>query len=126
MKSRIIKTIPESVILYRLEEHYDIISGISAKLGIKVITAGENQAGEAVGFLAGYNGFASNGSQESCDTSCMIFSAMTGKQLDSMLAELRKAGLSIPYKAVITASNQSWSLKKLAEELVKEHNQMNG
>ncbi len=124
MKSRIIKTVPEAVIVYRLDEYHDRISAIADKLKIKVITASENQAGEAVGFLAGYNGFASNGTSEISNVSCMIFSMLSGKQLDAVLAELRAQNVSVPYKAVITASNQSWSLKKLAEELVKEHNQM--
>ena len=126
MKSRIINPVPETIILYKTEEFSNGIKRIADKLGISIIEAAADQAGETVGFLAGFNGFSSNGSKEECDNSCMIFSAISGKKLDTVLAEMRKAEISVPYKAVITASNQSWSLKKLAAELVKEREKLGG
>lgn len=126
MKARIINPVPETIILYRIGERSKGIKRIADKLGIKVIEAAENQAGETVGYLAGYNGFSSNGSSEESDKECMIFSAISGKKLDNVLSEMRKAEISVPYKAVITAANQSWSLKKLAEELVKEREKLGG
>lgn len=126
MKSRIINPVPETVIIYKTAENTESIRRIADKLNVKVIEATDRQAGETVGFLAGFGGFSSNGSSEEADESCMIFSAISGKKLDTFLAELRKSEISIPYKAVVTASNQSWSLKKLLTELIKEREQLGG
>lgn len=126
MKARIINPIPESVIVYKTGDNFNGIKKIADRLNMKTIAAADDQAGEQVGFLAGYGGFSSNGSSEEFPEGCLIFSAVTGKKLDLFLAELRKSGISVPYKAVVTASNQSWTLSNLIKELIKEREQLGG
>ena len=55
----------------------------------------------------------------------LVFSGMTSEQIDLFLAEYRKMGISpIACKAVITPVNIFWDAGNLAEELLKEHNQL--
>ncbi|MBQ7835619.1 MAG: DUF3783 domain-containing protein [Oscillospiraceae bacterium] len=126
MKSRIINPVPEAVIIYKVGENAASVRKIADRLNVKVVEAADDKAGEAVGFLADFGGFSSNGSSEEADEGCMIFSSMSGKRLDVFLSELRKAEISIPYKAVVTATNQSWSLKRLISELIREREQLGG
>ena len=44
--------------------------------------------------------------------------------LDAALAALRGAKLSVPCKAVLTASNRGWTLDALIGELLREHEAM--
>ncbi len=126
MKSRIISTIPEQVIIYNLDALTGQIEKITSQMNIKLTVADKSSAGESLGYLAGFGGFVSNGSSESTDEGCMVFSGLSGKRLDALLAAFRKAEVNVPYKAVITASNQSWSIKKLLGELVKEREKLGG
>lgn len=126
MRSRIISTIPEQVIIYNLDTLTGQIEKITSQMNIKLTVADKASAGEALGYLAGFGGFVSNGSSESADEGCMVFSGLSGKRLDALLAAFGKAEINVPYKAVITASNQSWSIKKLLGELVKEREKLGG
>lgn len=55
----------------------------------------------------------------------IVFAGLTNAQLDYALAAIRKAGAGpIPYKAVITPSNQDWNAFELLEELKIEHEKM--
>ncbi|MBQ7980412.1 MAG: DUF3783 domain-containing protein, partial [Oscillospiraceae bacterium] len=47
-----------------------------------------------------------------------------GKRLDLLLKAIRAAGLNIPLKAIVTATNQSKSVEWLLDELKKEHEAM--
>ncbi|MCD7731125.1 MAG: DUF3783 domain-containing protein [Oscillospiraceae bacterium] len=126
MKSHVIKSSAGTIIAYKQDENIDSIRRIADSLGIRLVRTEENRAGEAVGYLAGFGGFSSNGSSESADSGCLIFAELSSKQIDFVLSSLRKSGISIPFKAVVTASNQSWSLKKLISELSKEYDRLGG
>lgn len=124
MKARIIPTIPETVLTYNLGEKTAVTEKAAASLGMKCIVIPADKAGESLGFLAGYNGFTSNGSSVTAEGECVIFSGITGKRLDQLLKAMREAGLNIPLKAIVTAHNQSKSVEWLLEELKKEHEAM--
>ena len=57
------------------------------------------------------------------DGQMIVFAGISGDKLDSLLSLLRSnpACGSIPYKAVLTEMNQSWSAYALFEELKREH-----
>lgn len=124
MKSRIIPTLPETVLSYGIGEKAEALEKITEALGMTHKAISENQAGEQVGFLAGYGGFSSNGSEVSVQGECVIFSGIEGHRLDSILKTMRAEGISIPLKAVVTATNQSMTLELLLEELAREHEAM--
>lgn len=126
MRSRIIPTIPETVLSYRIGEKSADLEAVTSALEMKHILIPEDKAGETLGFLAGYAGFSSNGSEISADGECVIFSGISSKRLDLLLKEMRRAGLDIPLKAVITAHNQNQSVEWLLKELAKEHEAIAG
>ena len=124
MKARIIPTLPETVLSYGIGEKGAALDKITESLGMVHKVIPENQAGEQVGFLAGYGGFSSNGSSVRAQGECLIFSGIEGNRLDMILKTLRAEGVSIPLKAIVTATNQSQTLEWLLEELAKEHEAM--
>ena len=89
-------------------------------LNMKHVPISADKAGESVGFLAGYNGFTSNGTEISAEGECIIFSGITSKRLDVLLKAMRTTGLDIPLKAVVTQHNQNKSVEWLLSELEKE------
>lgn len=121
MRSRIIPTIPETVLSYNVVgEKSAKLEEAAGSLNMKHVPIPTDKAGETVGFLAGYSGFASNGTEISAEGECIIFSGITSKRLDVLLKALRDGGLDIPLKAVVTQHNQSRSIEWLLEELEKE------
>ena len=54
----------------------------------------------------------------------LVLAGFGQKRLDLTLAALRKAGLRLPYKAVLTPTNRQWTPLDLYGELVKEHEAM--
>ena len=122
MKARIIPTIPETVLSYNISgERLEILKKAVSDSGMKHTAIPSGKAGETIGFLAGYTGFSSNGTNISADEECVIFSGISSKRLDVILKNMRKAELDIPLKAVVTSHNQSMSLDRLLSELKKEH-----
>lgn len=121
MKSRIIPTIPETVLSYNIGEKAAKLEEAANSLGMKHVPIPADKAGESVGFLAGYGGFSSNGTETSAEGECIIFSGIGGKRLDALLKAMRERELDIPLKAVITQHNQSQSVEWLLKELAKEH-----
>ncbi len=53
--------------------------------------------------------------------SMMILCGINDAKLNRILAALRSKNVRIPYKAVLTASNQEWTAYECLEELKKEH-----
>ncbi len=50
----------------------------------------------------------------------MVFSGISSERMDVILAELKKEGIRIPLKAVITMFNFTWTGYELYQELQKE------
>lgn len=120
MRSRIIPTVPETVLSYNLGEKEPLLEEAAASLNMKHTKIPPDKAGEPIGFLAGYGGFVSNGASATAEGECVIFSGISSKRLDALLKAMREKGLDIPLKAVVTQHNQSKSVKWLLEELEKE------
>ncbi len=122
MKSRIIPTLPETVLYYNLTgEKEESLERALSPLGIKHIKIPPDKAGETLGFLAGYNGFPERGTPLTADGECLVFSGINGKRLDELLKATRREKLNIPLKAVMTAHNQKMTVAELLTELEKEH-----
>lgn len=52
--------------------------------------------------------------------SCLVLCGLRDKRLDKVLFELRRADIPIDYKAVLTPSNQEWTVPELMKELQRE------
>lgn len=126
MKARIINSTDGRIIAYKQQENLTALKKIADKLRIKLIITEDNEAETPIGFFAGINGFEKSEKIGEANSGCIIFSGLSGSQIDSVLAELRKAEVSIPLKAALTPSNRKWSIKKLVSELAKEREKLGG
>lgn len=50
-----------------------------------------------------------------------VFSGFYGNRMDIALAAMRKAGIRISHKAMLTPTNRKWTALELYEELGREH-----
>ncbi|MDE7287491.1 MAG: DUF3783 domain-containing protein, partial [Lachnospiraceae bacterium] len=68
-----------------------------------------------------------SGMQE-LDGQMIVFAGLSEERLESVLALLRanSACGKIPYKAILTQTNQEWNAYALLDELKKEHVAMHG
>ena len=119
-------------------------------MGIRIKNITPEQTGELVGTLAGMPGFAegeelwkqaiaqkeskelaeNEGDQNTADQSSipqipeeiLVMKNFTGRRIDELLLNLRKAGVpKIALKAVVTEQNSRWTFYQLYEEIKKEH-----
>ena len=56
----------------------------------------------------------------------MIFAGLSEMTLNRVLAGLRAQQIRIPYKAILTPTNQHWTPEECFIEIKKEHEQMHG
>lgn len=56
--------------------------------------------------------------------SCLVLCGLRDKRLDKVLFELRRADIPIEYKAILTPSNQKWTVPELMKELQRERQAM--
>ena len=113
------------VLLYGLPKETPVGSAacaICAALGIAITEVASYQLLQPVGVLAGMDGepaqlYFGRAPQEPV----LVMAGFSSSQLDGLLAALRRGGIVIPLKAVLTETNQNWSLLALIEELQREH-----
>ena len=55
---------------------------------------------------------------------CLVLCGLRDNRLDKVLFELRRADIPIDYKAVLTPSNQEWTVPELMKELQRERQAM--
>ena len=59
------------------------------------------------------------------DSPMLVMAGVDSKRLNQVLTAIKKSGIGkIPYKAVVTETNQHWLPYALLEELKQEHKQM--
>ena len=114
------------VLLYRLGEETEKgkrLRAILREMKLLTLTVAENQLGETVGKLVSTNAAPTEAPapEHAPEVEFMLLCALGDKQLDRLLAAMRRAGVSVPYKAVLTEHNRSWPFGKLIEEVTREH-----
>ena len=57
-------------------------------------------------------------------SSLLVLCGLRDKRLDKVLFELRRADIPIDYKAILTPSNQEWTVLELMKELQRERQAM--
>ena len=53
-----------------------------------------------------------------------MLDGFTDKRLEILLREMKKSGVVVPYKAVVTQTNLGWIFHQLYDELAREHEAM--
>lgn len=98
-------------------------------LRLRIKEIAEEDFGKPIGYLAGNRDIDSledAGRKQEVPGEMLVMAGLSGQRIDQVLKAIRKSGISIPYKAVLTASNQNWNAGELYEELKKEHERMAG
>ena len=114
------------VLLYRLDggtENGAKLRAILREMKILTLTVEANQINETVGRLVSTNAAASDAAppENAPEAEFMLLCALGDKQLDRLIANMRRAGVSVPYKAVLTEHNRDWQFGKLIGEIIREH-----
>lgn len=95
------------------------------RLGFRMKTIEPDMYKQPLGYLAGLKEFSATevqvNSAELFTEPMMVFHGLSNMHLDSLLKELRKAGIRIPLKAVLTQHNILWDSIVLYKELSEEH-----
>ena len=105
------------------------VTDVCQRFGLAVIPVTRAQAGECVGYLAGYQGFAPRpgaGQETPPEDRVLLFCEVERGKLDAVLEGLKAAGAPRALKAILTGTNASWSFARLARELSSEHRAMGG
>lgn len=83
---------------------------------------------QPLGYLAGNKEILPNEevyTGEEPEEEMLLMAGLSSQRVDMVLKAIRKSGIGmIPYKAVLTPSNQNWNALKLLEELKAEHEKM--
>jgi hypothetical protein len=66
----------------------------------------------------------SSGTAEPLPAPMLIFAGLSGQRLDLVLKRLRDNGVRLPYKAVLTETNRSWTPARCFQEIKREHEAM--
>lgn len=134
----------ECILLFQFEQARQkklIAQLMMAKFRVKVVSPEEMEL--PVGYLAGNKELLQEearqeaeireqvgqageaGALKPLDGEMLVMAGVTSGRLNMVLQAIRKAGIgSVPYKAVVTETNQTWKAKDLLEELKKEHEAM--
>lgn len=113
-------------LLYRLNgetEQGKTLREVLSDMKILTLTVEANQLNETAGQLASTNAAPTDAPppEHAPEAEFMLLCALGDRQLDRLLANMRRAGISVPYKAVLTEHNKDWKLCKLIEEVTREH-----
>ncbi len=118
-------------------------------LRIKVREIPPEEYGKQMGYLAGLKEFVQQQDKDSAEElqtegqphmeniprqnpseefpgEMMVMAGLEGGRIDQVLRAVRKSGISVPYKAVLTAANRTWNAWELFAEIKKEHETMSG
>ncbi|MCQ5131391.1 DUF3783 domain-containing protein [Butyricicoccus faecihominis] len=104
----------------------EALKGVLVRLGVRIKNVGAGETGQTVGFLLGRKGFEGRAEPENPALAepLLVLDGFDDKRLEILLREMKKTGVSVPYKAVVTETNCAWLLHQLYEELAEEHEAM--
>lgn len=128
--------IHETVLYYTPEQSERVrkLKGVLVRMGIRIKNVTEEQAGVTVGELLGLAAYSASGQSlvaeektlpVQMDQELLVMYKFTGRRLDELLLNLRKAGVSkVELKAIVTDTNIGWTLGQLYREIKDEHDKM--
>ena len=92
------------------------------KMTVTAVPASE--LGQTVGALAGAADCPRTEEAGACaapDEPMLVFCGFYGDRMNQALGAMRRTGLYIPYKAMLTAANRGWKPAELLDALKQEH-----
>lgn len=102
------------------------LKAVLVRLGVRIRNVPAASVGQSIGCLLGRKGFEMRENPEApaLPAPVLVMDGFTDKRLEILLREMRKSGVSVPYKAVVTETNLGWLFHQLYEELAAEHEAM--
>lgn len=105
------------------------LKGLLIRMGIRIRNIAPEQVQEQVGALAGAAGFEKSGAASTADPEALeklqeemlVLCNFSEARLDALLQGMRRSGIRIALKAMLTESNAWLDVPQLYEELLKEH-----
>lgn len=118
----------ETVLYYdpRGGEQTAVLKSILVQMGARIKNVAPEAVGRTVGCLLGRKGFDARENPEAPTLAepMLVLDGFTDKRLEILLREMKKHGVSVPYKAIVTETNIGWIFHQLYEELAREHEAM--
>ncbi len=96
---------------------------------MKIKEISKEDYGKPVGYLAGNVDILPgqpHAAEEELSDELMVMAGLSGHRVDQVLRAMRKSGVLVAHKAVLTPSNQTWNVYQLFEEIHLEHERMAG
>lgn len=123
------------VLLYGIgneSERDRALRGVLREKKLLTLDVTEAQLGETVGRLVSTNAAGAPDAPpraapgKTPETEFMLLCGLGDRQLDRLLAAMRRADAVVPHKAVLTEQNRGWTLEKLIGEVAREHKALSG
>ncbi len=122
----------EKLLLFNLS-NAAAIEAVAGKLRMRTAIIPPEQHTICIGTLAGYAMITPVKTVADTDTAAvmppegmLVMCGLKNSRLDRLLTAFHRAGIVIPYKAILTPSNAGWTALRLAQELIREHRAISG
>lgn len=128
MKSHIINVSPLVLSCGLSDAEKKKLDEIAKEAGVSHKAVGCDCGNEKIGYLCGFRGYskATESATVADGKVCLIFSSIPKQSFTRLLSMLKSGGIIIPLKAIVTPTNQGWTLNDLIAELEREHEMMKG
>ncbi len=91
------------------------------RLGIACTEVVPEEQGHPLGLLLGLDGYAPGEAAAPFTEEMLVMYALSREQFSGLLESLRRSGVPVALKAVVTETNIAWSSGRLHRELAAEH-----
>lgn len=131
MKAHIFKE-PRTLLLWNFGPQrpgWEKVNQAAQKRGIRVCLVTGRDVGRTVGALCGFPGAGQGGGLLVLDDQAYPPAAIVsglGNGIDSFVDDLNASGADLPLKAMVTLTSRDWTLAFLLEELMREHQALQG
>ena len=132
----------ETILLFNIQDRQKALKIEMAlfPLHVRLRRIKPEDYGHTLGYLAGLKSAETNGADTKTpknapnssatlpelDSEMIVFAFFEDSRLNQALAALRKSGAGpLPYKAILTPTNQNWTPAECFEEIRREHEAMN-
>ena len=120
----------ETVLFYEPEGGAQgaLLKPVLVRMGVRIKNVPLEAVGQTIGCLLGRKGFDARENPEApaLEEPVLVLYGFTYKRLEILLREMKKSGVSVPYKAIVTETNLGWLFHQLYDELAEEHKAMQG
>ena len=91
------------------------------RLGLRCRDVAPEEQGQPLGLLLGLEGFGPGESAAPFSEEMLVMHGLSPARFNALLDALRREGLRVALKAVVTDTNVAWSSERLHRELAAEH-----